>query len=61
MAGYGAFYAACIVHLQLAVRDVELGTLFPPQEHSVFDFTLGEPEIQERLSSQSAARGIDAQ
>lgn len=45
----GAFLI--VVHLQLAVREVENGALLSTQEDSVFDLTLAEPEIQERLST----------
>lgn len=45
-----------VVHLQLAVREVENGAIFPPQEDGVFDLTLAEPEIQERLSQAATGR-----
>lgn len=41
-------------HLQLTVREVELRALLSPKEDGVFDFALGEPEIQERLSQAAA-------
>lgn len=47
---YRAFHVAFIFHLQLAVREVENGALLAPQENGVFNFALGETEIQERLS-----------